>query len=100
MCTQLLSVAIIPGRILTTYLYLCFCLYFLFTSTQFNSKVCLPNFSHLSWMSESGQGFSIEYTAVALHAVSRDPSAFRHECLYLQVEGDLEGNVPTYLCEQ
>ncbi|XP_071086668.1 methylosome subunit pICln-like [Haliotis cracherodii] len=47
--------------------------------------------SRLSWMGENGRGFSLEYPAISLHAVSRDTSSFPQECLYLMVEGKLSG---------
>ncbi|XP_052107118.1 methylosome subunit pICln-like isoform X5 [Mytilus californianus] len=47
--------------------------------------------SCLSWQSSEheGQGFSLQYPGISIHAVSRDLTAFPHECLYLMVEGDL-----------
>lgn len=47
--------------------------------------------SCLSWQSSEheGQGFSLQYPSISIHAISRDLSAFPHECLYLMVEGDL-----------
>merc|ERR1711976_539426 len=48
--------------------------------------------SCVSWVGEGGQGFSLEYPAVSLHAVSRDLTAFPHQCLYLMVDGDLGGD--------
>ncbi|XP_076323576.1 methylosome subunit pICln-like isoform X1 [Tachypleus tridentatus] len=48
--------------------------------------------SRVSWVGESGQGFSLEYPSITLHAVSRDLNAFPHECLYLMIDADLETN--------
>ncbi|OQR75458.1 methylosome subunit pICln-like [Tropilaelaps mercedesae] len=45
--------------------------------------------SRLCWSGEGGTGFSLEYPAIQLHAVSRDPSLAPRPCLYLIVEGDL-----------
>ncbi|CAG2257861.1 methylosome subunit pICln-like [Mytilus galloprovincialis] len=47
--------------------------------------------SCVSWQSSEheGQGFSLQYPGISIHAVSRDLTAFPHECLYLMVEGDL-----------
>ncbi|XP_064615062.1 methylosome subunit pICln-like isoform X2 [Liolophura sinensis] len=45
--------------------------------------------SCVSWISDAGQGFTLEYKKISLHAVSRDLTAFPHECLYLMVEGKL-----------
>lgn len=33
-----------------------------------------------------GQGLSLPYPAISLHAVSRDLNAFPHECLYLMID--------------
>lgn len=49
-------------------------------------------FSCVAWISGAGQGFTLEYKKISLHAVSRDLTAFPHECLYLMVEGKLPGN--------
>lgn len=43
----------------------------------------------LCWSGESGTGFSLEYPAIQLHAISRDPSVAPRPCLYLLVEGNL-----------
>lgn len=45
--------------------------------------------SQVTWMSQAGAGFCLEYPKICLHAISRDVSSFPHECLYLQVEGKL-----------
>ena len=50
-------------------------------------------YSCVSWMSTAGQGFSLQYPAISLHAISKDLSAFPHECLYLMVDGDLGGRL-------
>jgi nucleotide-sensitive chloride channel 1A len=53
-------------------------------------------FSRVSWVSAtSGQGFSLEYPHISLHAVSKDPSAFPQECLYLMLDSRLDepGNI-------
>ncbi|KAJ9583260.1 hypothetical protein L9F63_022393, partial [Diploptera punctata] len=43
--------------------------------------------SRLSWVNDiSGQGFSLEYEHIALHAVSRDLQAYPAECLYILVD--------------
>lgn len=41
-------------------------------------------------MAENGQGFSLEYPDISLHAVSRDLNTFPDECLYLMVEDQAE----------
>uniref|UniRef100_T1IW02 Methylosome subunit pICln n=1 Tax=Strigamia maritima TaxID=126957 RepID=T1IW02_STRMM len=46
--------------------------------------------SRVSWVSVEGQGFSLEYPAISLHAISRDPTVFPKECLYLMVNAKLE----------
>lgn len=47
--------------------------------------------SCLSWLSteHDGQGFSLQYPGISIHAISRDLNAFPQECLYLMVNGDL-----------
>uniref|UniRef100_A0A914VUG7 Methylosome subunit pICln n=1 Tax=Plectus sambesii TaxID=2011161 RepID=A0A914VUG7_9BILA len=43
--------------------------------------------SSVTWSkTDSGQGFSLTYPSISLHAVSRDLSNFAHECLYLMVD--------------
>ncbi|XP_072033894.1 methylosome subunit pICln-like [Amphiura filiformis] len=49
--------------------------------------------SQVTWMNASGQGCIIPYPAISLHAVSRDLSAFPHQCLYLMIDGKLMGEV-------
>ncbi|KDR10972.1 methylosome subunit pICln isoform X1 [Zootermopsis nevadensis] len=47
--------------------------------------------SRLSWVnSSSGQGFSLEYPHIALHAVSRDLQAYPSECLYVLVDSEID----------
>jgi len=46
--------------------------------------------SRVSWVSEEGQGFSLEYPAISLHAISRDVNAFPKECLYLMIDAKLD----------
>lgn len=45
--------------------------------------------SRVSWVGEHGQGFSIEYPAIALHGVTRDVNAFPDECLYLMITAQI-----------
>ncbi|KAK3609706.1 hypothetical protein CHS0354_011393 [Potamilus streckersoni] len=45
--------------------------------------------SQLSWLSQEGQGFSLFYPAISLHAISRDLNSFPDECLYLQVDSNM-----------
>jgi hypothetical protein len=53
-----------------------------------NYSVC---YSRLSWVSSSsGQGFSLEYPHIALHAVSRDLQAYPSECLYILVDTQID----------
>merc|ERR1740129_1973150 len=42
--------------------------------------------ARVSWVGISGQGFSLEYPHVAMHAVSRDLTQFHQECLYLMTD--------------
>ncbi|KAH3807839.1 methylosome subunit pICln-like [Dreissena polymorpha] len=59
--------------------------------------------SQVTWISAGGEGgFCLEYPKICLHAISRDLSAFPHECLYLQVEGKLieDDNLSTSSSEE
>jgi nucleotide-sensitive chloride channel 1A len=52
---------------------------------------CTLCYSRLSWVnSSSGQGFSLEYPHIALHAVSRDLQAYPSECLYILVDSEID----------
>merc|ERR1719309_485732 len=42
--------------------------------------------ARVSWVGIQGQGFSLEYPHIALHAVSRDLTQFQQECLYLMID--------------
>jgi len=42
--------------------------------------------ARVSWVGITGQGFSLEYPHIALHAVSRDLTQFHSECLYLMID--------------
>ncbi|NXP12861.1 ICLN protein, partial [Thinocorus orbignyianus] len=46
--------------------------------------------SRLSWLENSGVGFSLDYPTISLHAVSRDLSAFPCEHLYVMVNAKFE----------
>lgn len=46
--------------------------------------------SRVSWVSDAGQGFSLEYPAISLHAVSRDVSTYPHDCLYLLLDARID----------
>ncbi|XP_042896171.2 methylosome subunit pICln [Parasteatoda tepidariorum] len=39
------------------------------------------------WVSHKGEGFSLEYPNIFIHAVSRDVTHFPHECLFLMIDG-------------
>ncbi|KAG8541600.1 hypothetical protein GDO81_028637 [Engystomops pustulosus] len=47
--------------------------------------------SRLSWLNGSGQGFSLEYPSISLHAISRDTAAYPEEHLYVMVNTKLAG---------
>ncbi|NXL64487.1 ICLN protein, partial [Chordeiles acutipennis] len=47
--------------------------------------------SRLSWLENSGVGFSLDYPSISLHAVSRDLSAYPWEHLYVMVNAKFEG---------
>ena len=53
-------------------------------------------FSVVIWRNSSGQGFSLQYPSISLHAVSRDLAAFSQECLYLMVDGKLNGQIASH----
>uniref|UniRef100_A0A8C0Z8M6 Methylosome subunit pICln n=1 Tax=Cyanistes caeruleus TaxID=156563 RepID=A0A8C0Z8M6_CYACU len=46
--------------------------------------------SRLSWLENSGVGFSLDYPTISLHAVSRDLSAYPREHLYVMVNAKFE----------
>lgn len=47
--------------------------------------------SRLAWVNSStGQGFSVEYPNISMHAISRDLQAYEQECLYLMLDVKLE----------
>jgi len=41
-------------------------------------------------MSDNGQGFTLNYPNISLHAISKDQNAFPKPCLYVMFEGKLE----------
>lgn len=45
-------------------------------------------FFRFTWRTENGQGFSLEYPQISLHATSRDLNNFHSECLYLMFENN------------
>ncbi|XP_071798056.1 methylosome subunit pICln-like [Asterias amurensis] len=45
--------------------------------------------SQVSWVNSGGQGFTIPYPAISLHAVSKDLTAYPHECLYLMIDASI-----------
>jgi len=60
--------------------------------------------SSLSWLAESereedtsshGQGFSLEYPNISLHAISKDLTTFPRECLYLMVDPQVSFDIPS-----
>ncbi|XP_069825843.1 methylosome subunit pICln [Dendropsophus ebraccatus] len=48
--------------------------------------------SRLSWLNGSGEGFSLEYPSISLHAISRDTAAYPEEHLYVMVNTKLADN--------
>ncbi|RCV43288.1 hypothetical protein SEVIR_9G285300v4 [Setaria viridis] len=38
------------------------------------------------WIGEGGKGYAVDFIAVSLHAVSRDPEAYPSPCIYTQIE--------------
>ena len=51
--------------------------------------------ARVSWVGLHGQGFSLEYPHIALHAVSRNLTQFHKECLYLMIDVRLVDETPT-----
>lgn len=45
----------------------------------------------MSWCSDDGNGFTLEYPHISLHAISRDTSAFPHECIFMMLDTDFSG---------
>uniref|UniRef100_A0A8C6ZEW3 Methylosome subunit pICln n=1 Tax=Nothoprocta perdicaria TaxID=30464 RepID=A0A8C6ZEW3_NOTPE len=56
--------------------------------------------SRLSWLDNSGLGFSLDYPTISLHAISRDLSAYPWEHLYVMVNAKFEelgqGDIPSF----
>lgn len=44
----------------------------------------------VKWIGSNGQGITLDYPSISLHAVSRDTSSFPHECLYLMIDSGEE----------
>ncbi|XP_022648295.1 methylosome subunit pICln-like isoform X2 [Varroa jacobsoni] len=61
----------------------------LIRNSDFGKGTLYISEGRLCWSGESGTGFSLEYPAIQLHAISRDPSVAPRPCLYLLVEGNL-----------
>nr|ACF79567.1 unknown [Zea mays] len=38
------------------------------------------------WVSDGGEGYAVDFVAISLHAVSRDPEAYPYPCIYTQIE--------------
>mmetsp|Transcript_40113 Transcript_40113/g.76670 ORF Transcript_40113/g.76670 Transcript_40113/m.76670 type:complete len:182 (+) Transcript_40113:29-574(+) len=52
---------------------------------------------NVKWLSDSdvSKGYSFPFRAISMHAVSRDSESFPHPCIYMQIEGAVEGYTPT-----
>lgn len=48
--------------------------------------------NRLSWLTDNGQGFSLEYPIISLHAVSRDLTNFHSECLFIMIDDQNGGD--------
>ncbi|CAL1293673.1 unnamed protein product [Larinioides sclopetarius] len=46
--------------------------------------------SVLCWLSSDGDGFSLKYPSIYIHAVSKDLNNFPHPCIYLMVDGRIK----------
>jgi len=53
----------------------------------FKSFTCC---SCVTWLSDNGEGFTLNYPNISLHAISRDQNAFPKPCLYVMFEGKLD----------
>ncbi|KFM68143.1 Methylosome subunit pICln, partial [Stegodyphus mimosarum] len=42
--------------------------------------------SVLCWLTSSGDGFSLSYPSIYIHAISKDLNNFPYECLYLMID--------------
>lgn len=72
-------------------------IYIFFLIILFNYFVIvLMHFSCLCWKSNSGEGFTLEYPSIYIHAVSRDLNNFPEECLYLMIDGKISMPVIFY----
>lgn len=58
----------------------------LFNTTNLGKGTLYIAESRLSWISSSGNGFSLEYPQISLHAVSRDLTSYPQECLFLMLD--------------
>ncbi|XP_063162018.1 methylosome subunit pICln [Candoia aspera] len=58
--------------------------------------------SRLSWIANSGLGFSLDYPIISLHAISRDLNAYPWEHLYVMVNAKFEeeGSKETPVAEE
>ena len=44
----------------------------------------------MTWLSDNGQGFALNYPNISLHAISKDQNAFPKPCLYVMFDGQLD----------
>lgn len=44
------------------------------------------------WIDDNGQGFTLDYPSISLHAISRDLTCFPCECVYLMLDAEFQGN--------
>jgi len=51
----------------------------------------------VTWLSDSGQGFTLNYPSISLHAISRDQNAFPKPCLYVMFDGKLDSKCSLFL---
>ena len=49
--------------------------------------------SCVTWLSDNGQGFALNYPDISLHAISRDQNSFPKPCLYVMFEGKLDSKL-------
>jgi len=60
------------------------------TTTLGNGSLIITE-SCVCWINENGQGFTLSYPEISLHAISRDVTSFPHLCLYVMVDAKLNG---------
>ncbi|XP_067943798.1 methylosome subunit pICln-like [Watersipora subatra] len=50
--------------------------------------------SKVLWLNSGGNGVSLAYPSIGIHAIARDTSSFPHECLFLLLDDALDEEEP------